>query len=260
MARRKGGDLNGKAGGLVHYTNKYGDVTQRPGGGDAIAFATLPTMEINRKNASEFSMASHYSKLWRDSIAKYSDIFRLDLHSDLSRVFKLTMQSDKLHLTGKRSLDVRLNREHFKNYSLGRGDFNSLVSMPLELIVSEDRKQVQCLLPGFNPRDCMDFPDTTNCFRLFMTATVINKYEYDEKLKSYIPERVDEFVLTQIATTDKYYSYEVIPEQSINVEFDFIPDVEHIVIICMGIEFSILTSEKEKTNPAWCGMKVMKVA
>lgn len=260
MARKKKGKMTGKADGLVHYSNRFGDISQRPGGADAETYATLPSMEVNRRNGSEFGFGSHYSKIWRESLAEYTYLFRNDLHSDLSKVFKNTMIDDKLHVAGKRSLDVRLNGDRFNNYSMGKGDFNSLVLLPMEINIAEDRNQVELLIPAFNPTEHLNFPKDTNNFRLFMTASVINKYEYNEALNSYVPFVEDEFVFSKTISTDRTYTNDPFSEQTLKIDFDFIPDPEHIVIVCIGVEFSIYLTTREVTNGEWCGMKVLKVA
>lgn len=259
MSRRKGTYL-GRIAGRKIFIGPDGKIFAGGNGPDAEAFNKLPSMAVNRANGKEFGLSSHIGSKIRFSLRQYKYLFSSYMHSSLHRRIREICRCDKLHRVGERSFNFRQHGRVLDNFSLSILSYDQLILFPFTLSISENRKEINYNVLTIVPERDLNFPQSTDFFRLFLTATLVPNYIYNELKLDYVPPENEEVILSKTIETIKYEKVSPTPDLSLSLEFDTVPEENTALIVCLGIEFFDVTGSNVFMKREWAAMKVARVA
>ena len=260
MARIKKGQILGSLKDVTIYEADGKIVVARKVGFNKKQYNSYESLEGHRKRSKEFKFCSHLSKLIRLSLNDYKYVFNTKISSGLTGQIQLVCKNDFAGKLGQRKIDVKTNGRVIENYSLSKRVFNTLSLVPFEISITEDRKLIRLLIREFMPLSSMSPPTGTNCFNIFMTATLVNPFEYNQDQNEYLPELDKGFSFSKTVVSDNYNNLDMVVEGILEIAFEFTPEHEHGLIVCLGVEFFDAFTNRVSTNTDWAAMKILKVA
>src|SRR6476619_1859379 len=106
MAKQKGPLLlGGKTGGLVFYTNRYGNIVQTLGEIPKERYQNDPKMARRRETAAEFGYSAALGRLLRLSVKQTCPLAEIgSTHNKLSGIIMLATQKDTANRRGERRI------------------------------------------------------------------------------------------------------------------------------------------------------------
>ena len=251
--------LVAKAGKKNIFLGADGRLSIGRGGPGIDTYYNSDSMAITRANGKEFGQASHIASIIGFSLRIYKRIFYRWMHPGFQSTVRDVARADKDHLTGQRDFNFPLHGKVLEGFQFCGVDYDRTATFPIELSISEDRKQIEYKTLSIQPERDLNFPNKTDFFRLFFTATFISFYEYDEEKEVYIPPENREYVFTQTQESSMYEKVSATGDITMNIDFDIDPDPKYGLIICVGIEFFDVTGLVANGKREWGAMKVLKV-
>jgi hypothetical protein len=260
MARVKKNKILGSLKDIVLYEIDGETIAARKGGYNKKQYHELENLDGHRKRGTEFKYCSHMGKLIRHSLNDYRYMFKTRLSAGLTSQLQMVCRNDVNGSMGERKIDVKVNGKILEDYVLSKRAFKSISLVPFEIVINTDRNIIQLLIPDFLPIMRMSPPYGTNSFKIYMTATLINPFEFEQESKSYFPEIGKGYVFSKTIESESYNNTEVVDSNVLEIHFDFIPDHTYGLIICLGIEFFDSFATRIINNNSWTTMKIAKVA
>ena len=234
-------------------------VVARKGGYNKKKYHQLENLEGHRKRGVEFKYSTHLGKMIRLSLNDFKHLFKMRLCGFLTKEILLVCKNDALGKMGERSVDLRANGESLEGFNLSKIPFNSFSQIPYNIEVNTDRNLIRLEIPEFYPLIKCVVPSGTNCFQLIMTATIVNAFKYSQEKKDYLPEFGKGYAFTKSIISGTYNNSQLTNIPTMEIALDFIPDPEHALIICLGIEFFDSFTDRVNSKKEWRAMKIVKI-
>jgi hypothetical protein len=235
-------------------------VVARKGGFSKKQFNEAENLDGHRKRGTEFKFCSHMSKMIRHSLHDYHYMFKRRISANFTSQLQLVCKNDDEGALGQRKLDVKNYGHLLEGYALSPKAFSALSLIPFVITVSADRDYIKLTIPSFLPLVRMSPPPGTNNFKIHMTATLVNKFEFDQEKQAYYPELGKGYVFSKTIESESYNNTEPVESSQLEIDFGFVPDPTYGLIICLAIEFVDSFTSRVLTNNDWSVMKIAKVA
>jgi hypothetical protein len=265
MARLKGPiQFTGSVGNIKSVYNKklkrY--ILSTKGGPSAALIKKSPAFARTRENMNEFKACGQWSSQLRKSLLSIAHLHDGNYFSEIVALAKSIQKHDDQHLKGFRSIESsKASRQLTQINFNSLHPFNHVLSHPLEIHFSEDKKTVTLNLSGFKSYSRLNWPTRYQSYRIALVIAQLPDWVWNDETGSYGPVMMDLEQLT-VTTFSEWRPCSDDPEDlflSASFAQSALQHPNTTVIVALGIEVSSYPTNQANFNPSGFGtMKIVE--